>query len=426
MDKTDYESIGKIISSLHMGVTIIDEKGTFVYVDNSYFRVTGLNRSDLEGKNVFDREVLDMFSPCISEQVFIRQEKITAVQRVKNSEELFVTGVPVFDENGEISMVICYSSWEVSSYDDLYGTYSRAGIEKSGTNAARHMDELKSVGVEICESSKSKDSMRLIDIFADAGRSAYIYGPEGAGKHYSAVAAYSKRGGLYEYSCRFTDDNEAARELLDEGGVIKGRDCSVLVLKDIEYLSPRIQRKLIEIAEKKKLILVGLSLKSLEELRNEGRITEGFYHFFKPYQVRVYPLSERADDTKEFIRYYTKLYNHMYSRNVTISPRAENLMICHNWSENINELRGVIERLILTAKRDKINVYNLPEGIAGRDAREFREDTSLKHLLEMYEGDIIREAYKENPTSVALAKKLEISQATAVRKIHKYIGEDNE
>ena len=101
-------------------------------------------------------------------------------------------------------------------------------------------------------------------------------------------------------------------------------------------------------------------------------------------------------------------------------------MICHNWSENINELRGVIERLILTAKRDKINVYNLPEGIAGRDAREFREDTSLKHLLEMYEGDIIREAYKENPTSVALAKKLEISQATAVRKIHKYIGEDNE
>ena len=127
MDKTDYESIGKIISSLHMGVTIIDEKGTFVYVDNSYLRVTGLNRSDLEGKNVFDREVLDMFSPCISEQVFIRREKITAVQRVKNSEELFVTGVPVFDEDGEISMVICYSSWEVSSYDDLYGTYSRAG-----------------------------------------------------------------------------------------------------------------------------------------------------------------------------------------------------------------------------------------------------------------------------------------------------------
>lgn len=423
MDNTDYKRLGDIISCMHMGVTIIDRNGVFVYVGESYLHATGLLRSQIEGKSIFDKAVTDMFSPCVSELVFKHREKLTSVQRVLNSGDLFVTGVPITDDNGELSMVICYSSWEVSSYDDLYGTYSRMDTEYSA--GAKIMDAAVPNGAMIYKSSKSKESMELTEIFAEAGRSVYIYGPEGAGKHFMAVSTYSKLGKVYEYSCRFREDKEIARELLGKDGVMESEKCRVLILKDIDCLSPRMQRHIIEAAVRQSIILVGLSVRPLDELRDEGHITDGFYHFFKPYQVKVCPLSERADDTKELIRYYTGLYNHMYSRNTSISPRAENLMACHNWKENINELKGVIERLVLTAKRDKINVYDLPAEISG-GTRDFSEDTTLNHMMELYEGDIIREAYEKYPTSVALSKRLGISQATAVRKIHKYIGDEGD
>ena len=46
---------------------------------------------------------------------------------------------------------------------------------------------------------------------------------------------------------------------------------------------------------------------------------------------------------------------------------------------------------------------------------------SLDERLEAYEGQIVREAYSQLHTTVAVAKHLGISQATSARKIAKYV-----
>ena len=56
----------------------------------------------------------------------------------------------------------------------------------------------------------------------------------------------------------------------------------------------------------------------------------------------------------------------------------------------------------------------------------FAQNASLKDMLEFYESGLVMRAYEKYRTSVAVAQKLGISQATAVRKIHKYAGRDVE
>ena len=45
--------------------------------------------------------------------------------------------------------------------------------------------------------------------------------------------------------------------------------------------------------------------------------------------------------------------------------------------------------------------------------------------MDAYESQIIREAYRRCGTTVAVARELGISQATAARKIQKYVGNRN-
>lgn len=423
---TDYETIGKIIEQIHMGVTIADKNGIFVYAGNTYLEFTGIEQGWLEGRSAFDKAVLNKFSPCVTAMVYEKREKITTVQHMSGGMELFVTGVPIFGDTGELEMIICYSSWEVTSYDDLYGTYAKAVTADSriyDTAGLRKVDAVNSRENIISASSSTENVNRMLNIFASASRPAYIYGPEGSGKHFLTVQAYSGSRGLYEYNCKFADESEMRHSLFDENGKIRN-DCRILIIRNIDFLSVDLQRCLMRAVFSGNLTIVGISVYSLEKLKSKRKIIDELYNYFRPYTVELLPLSERRNDLNSYIEYYLNLYNHMYSRNVSLSSRAKNILLCCEWKENINEVRAFMERLVLTARSERIDVYNLPGDITPNAEENYIYDTTLKDMIDLYEKDIITSVYEKCQTSVALAKRLGISQATAVRKIHKYVGND--
>lgn len=421
---TDYKELGDILGQIHMGVTIADKNGIFVYAGKSYLDFTGIEQGWLEGRSAFDEAVLERFSPCVTAMVYEKREKITTVQRMRSGVELFVTGIPVFDADGELEMIICHSSWEITSYDDLYGTYAKT---ITADNTSSKYEGIKKVTLHssqdqmICASSKTEAVKRLLNIFASAARPAYVYGPDGCGKHFMAVHAYSGSGGLYEYNCKFSDETEMHRSLFDENEKIRN-GCRVLILRAVECMSRSLQRSLVRCAFSGEVTVIGISVYPLDELKKTGRIIDELYNYFKPYTAEVAPLSERREDLKAYIDYYLNLYNHMYSRNISLSSRAKNILLCCEWKENINEVRAFMERLVLTAESERIDVYNLPAEITPDAAENYTYDSTLKDMMELYEKDIITSIYDKYHTSVALAQRLGISQATAVRKIHKYIG----
>lgn len=414
MSDFNYNELGRILEQIHMGVTIADGSGTFVFVGDSYIEVTGLTPEQLIGKKFFDKNVSPLFSPCVTELVFEKKEKITTVQKVLHGAELFVTGIPVFDKENILQMIICYSSWNA----DFRGDRASASPAPA---AGRTLQSSYGGEKFICASRQSEDAVMLLKTFAAADRPSYICGPQGCGKHFLAYQCYKNSGAVYDYDCHFRNEASIGADLFGSGGIVSSTQCKILILRDIDWLTPKLQLQLIEYCQKYNVLPIGLSRYSLEQLNQGGRITERFYYYFKPYAVECLPLNERPEDLKEFIDYYMKKYNHIYSRSVSLSVQAKNILLGLKWEENISGLRSSIERLVLTAQSDRIDVYSLPKEFTPLASANYTENASLNEMLEFFEGDIIRKTYEKYPTTISLAKKLGISQATAVRKIQKYI-----
>ena len=81
--------------------------------------------------------------------------------------------------------------------------------------------------------------------------------------------------------------------------------------------------------------------------------------------------------------------------------------------------------MVITAQDPIIDVASLPieyTGEAFPQAAFLSQDGTLAERLDAYEAQIIRDSYRRCGTTVAVAKELGISQATAARKVAKYVS----
>ncbi len=423
----DYEQLGHILENIHPGVTIADGNGIFRFVSDSYLNGRNVKGSDIIGKFAGSEEMMEMFSPCVTQTVFETHKRVTTVQKGADSDEAFVTGIPVFCA-GKLEMIISYSSWEIAGFDDLKARYNVLQYQNK-----KLLDEIELMTSRdggrryIAESSRSKDARRLVKVFCEAGCPCYIYGPPGSGKSYLASTIYGKKGTLYSYDCAPVSEEIVEKELLEDSSMISPfSGIYAVIIKHIDRLSPRLQRAVLEKCRKAGIVPVGLSEHSIEELKEADQLTEEFISAFASYQVQVYSLGERAEDLKHFIDYYLGSANEKYARSIELTPRAMGCLLSYDWKENIDEVHRTMERIVLTSEKKRVDVFDLPDRITGGSAEVFAQKASLKDMLEFYESGLILRAYEKHKTSVAVAQKLGISQATAIRKIHKYAGRDVE
>lgn len=423
--RVDYQLLGHILESIHPGVTIADGSGVFRFVSPSYLNGRSVKAEDIIGKFAGSDEMMKMFSPCVTNMVYEGHERVTTVQKGADNDETFVTGIPVFS-GGELSMIISYSSWEITGFDDLRERFNVLQYQNKKLLREIELISNRSSGKKyISESSRSRDARRLAGVFCDAGCPCWIYGPVGSGKSFLASTVYGRKGTLYTYDCAPVGEEVIESELLGESSMISPLSgIYAVVIKHIDRLSPRLQRAVLEKCDSAGVVPVGLSESSIEQLKAANALSEEFAQAFEPYQVQVYSLSERAEDLKCFIEYYLSAANRKYSRSVEFTPRAVGCLLGYEWKENIDELRSTIERIVLTSEKRRVDVFDLPDRITGGSQEVFAQNASLKDMLEFYESGLIVSAYEKYKTSVAVAQKLGISQATAVRKIHKYAGRD--
>lgn len=423
MNYNNYDYIGRIIESIHPSITIADKNGVFVYVGKSCKEYFGVEPDQIIGKRADNPEIEDIFKPCVTQTVYEKREKIVTIQKNYNEQEILVTGLPVFSEEGNLELILCFSSWEINSYADLEKKYNRLKVEND--ELVTQLNELSRKEYMnsnlIGKSQKFQDTERLLKIFSDASRPAFVYGPKGCGKKYLTKMAYSSRGMIFDYNCDLLNEETIEHELLAKKGMLSSAGGRVILIQNIDRMTPRLQKELIQFLKRNGIVVVGICEKSLEQLRKEKKITEDFYNYFISYQVQVYSLSERLEDLNAFIEYYLNYYNSKYARMVHFTPRSMNALLNYEWPENINEVKSAMERIVLTAENEKVDVYQLPRQISQQSADIFKENASLKDMMDFYEKGIIARAYDKYKTTVAVAEHLGISQASATRKIHKYV-----
>jgi DNA-binding NtrC family response regulator len=153
-------------------------------------------------------------------------------------------------------------------------------------------------------------------------------------------------------------------------GLFVTADTGTLFLDEISTMKLDLQAKLLRVLEEKSIRRLGgttetkvdvriiaATNRDLYEMVKAGQFREDLFHRLDVVQLRLPPLRERAEDIPALVGYFLQRYNRELGRNVQgISPAALQLLKGYPWPGNIRQLRNAVERAVLFADGDLLDV----------------------------------------------------------------------
>ncbi len=443
-----------ILEAIYEDILITDGQGKILKVSKSFEDVYGVSNEYILQKTVYEMEEEGVFRPSVIARVIESNEHVTMRQKNSKGKELVVTAVPIKNEHGDIVKVVSFTR-DITDYLNLQKQYSE--LESIVEKYSAEIEELRSKAISIDgvvgNSDKIREIIKVIDKIARFDANVLFLGPSGVGKTMFARILHSRSsrssGPFIEINCAAIPHNLLESELFGyEKGSFTGAGASgkiglielaqggTLMLDEISELPLSLQAKILKVIQDKTITRVGgtieikvdfrlitASNRDMEELISQDKFRRDLYYRLNVVTIYIPALESRKEDILPLTAYFIDKFNEKHQLNKTIHPQAMNLLMRYNWPGNVRELENVLEYAVITSAEDVITMESLPESILNPLGSQnlSRRWSSLTEAMEEYEGMIIRETFKLHNTTVNLAKALQISQPTAVRKIKKYI-----
>ncbi|NWG02558.1 MAG: sigma-54-dependent Fis family transcriptional regulator [Syntrophaceae bacterium] len=232
----------------------------------------------------------------------------------------------------------------------------------------------------------------------------------------------------------FTDAIRTKKGLFEEA------DGGTLFLDEIGELPGPLQVKLLRVLQEGEIRRIGESksikvdvrivvatVKDLTKEVNEGRFREDLFYRLNVLPIHIPPLRERKEDIPLLIQHFINKYNQSMNKNVKgIDHKALEALMDHKWYGNVRELENTIERAIVLAEQDNIELENLPIEI--HEVKEepplepmTDEEYSIKKASKTMEINLIKKALRKTKGNhTHAAKLLEISHRALLYKIKEY------
>jgi DNA-binding NtrC family response regulator len=217
----------------------------------------------------------------------------------------------------------------------------------------------------------------------------------------------------------------------DKKGLFEAAQGGTLFLDEIGYMPLGCQVKLLRAVEERRITPVGSTESIPIELRvvaatnkillNEiavGHFREDLYYRLNVVGVHLPPLRDRREDIQKLVEHFMEKYNKEMGKNcVSVSDRAMNVLMNYEWKGNIRELQNVIERAIIFAETDTIDISDIGLVSVTGDPTE-DPDKTLQDALRSFEKQyIIRILKKHKGDKAQAAKEMGIGVSTLYRKI---------
>jgi len=161
-------------------------------------------------------------------------------------------------------------------------------------------------------------------------------------------------------------------------GLFATADGGTLFLDEISTMKPELQAKLLRVLEDRSIRRLGgntetkvdvrilaASNRDLPELVKTGAFREDLYHRLNVVELRLPPLRERKADIPALVGYFIQKYNREMGHSVQgVSPLALETLKAQEWPGNIRQLRNAIERAMLFADGDTLEIGHFAPDIA--------------------------------------------------------------
>ncbi len=152
-----------------------------------------------------------------------------------------------------------------------------------------------------------------------------------------------------------------------------------LFLDEISTMRPDLQAKLLRVLEDQSIRrlggtsetrvdvrIVAASNRSLPDMVAAGTFREDLYHRLNVVEIHLPPLRDRRDDIPALVGFFIDRYNREMGRSIQgVGPYVIDALKAYHWPGNIRQLRNAIERAMLFADGDHLELAHFVGDIVG-------------------------------------------------------------
>lgn len=445
-----------VIESSYDGIYITNREGVTLRTNSAIERITGIPKEYYLNKNVDALMKRGILENSVTEKVIKNKRSVSLVQLNYLGKETLLTGNPVFDDQGEVESVVT-NIRDLSDLNNLQTALREAN--KLNQSYQQEIERLKGRNSYIDGKTVVKNK-RMQFIYDTAKRIAnvqatvLILGETGVGKDVLAKYIFntSERritGKYIKVNCGAIPANLLESELFGyTGGAFTGANKNgkpgmfemahkgVLFLDEIGEMPLDLQVKLLRVIQEREIQRVGATStqkidvrliaatnRNLKEMVQEGTFREDLYYRLNVIPIAIPPLRERKEEIHSFIQIFLNEINDKYGMKKELDAELTSFFYRYHWPGNIRELSNLLEQMVLLNGETLLEIEHLPveyQNEEGVSSFKNTERLTLKKAVELAEENLLRRAVEKYTTTYELAKALDTSQPTIVRKLKKY------
>jgi two-component system response regulator HydG len=242
----------------------------------------------------------------------------------------------------------------------------------------------------------------IIEAVAPSNASVLIVGESGTGKELVSRAIHNKsprrKGPFVALNCGAFPREILENELFghekgaftgainEKPGAFEQADGGTLFLDEVAEMEPDIQVKFLRALEQrafrrlggKKEVQVDIRVvaatnKNVEDALKEGKLRDDLYHRLAVIPIYLPPLRERTGDIRLLAEEFLRRYGGEQGKDIKgFSEGALEFIETYRWPGNVRELKNAIERAVILAKGELIEVTDLQPRNLGLDEAELR------------------------------------------------------
>ncbi|AIY04614.1 transcriptional regulator, Fis family [Planococcus sp. PAMC 21323] len=421
----------EIIETYDEDIIVTTREGRIIKASKCSGDAYGVTAEELLGKSVYDLEAAGIFSPAITPLVLKQKKKVVIRQNTPSGKKALITGIPLFNDSGEVDFVVSYS-YDMSQLMVMkeYLVNLEAEMSKVKGELAHLRNQQLHVEGCVMESPSSSRALQIASKMSQLEVPVVICGEPGTGKTALAKFIHSqssrKNAAFIEVNCSAIPESvfEISFTGLGDEGYINLAAGGTLVLNEIEQLSLASQAILYKILQQPHTARVlAISTTSIEEAVTAGKFREDLFYFLHLASIELFPLRERPEDLDQTISRVIEELNQKYTQQKSITDDLYFHLLQLPWKGNFRELRNVLERSYIENESVLITLDDLP--ITYQPDSDERigfelQGQTLPHILESVEKKVVLNAQKRYRTTTEMAHILGISQPSVVRKLKKY------
>jgi two-component system, NtrC family, response regulator AlgB len=227
-----------------------------------------------------------------------------------------------------------------------------------------------------------------------------------------------------------------AAAIADVPGKVQEADGGTLLLDEVGDLTPDAQARLLrflndrtyerlgEARERQADVrLIAATNCDLEAEGRTGRFREDLFYRLNVVTLTLPALRERPEDVLLLAGHYLSIFSRKQRRlNLRFSPAVEHAMQAHLWPGNVRELRNAVERAVILAPREILDLADLGLSAAPPSYADGVAQPRVGALvsLESLEREHIARVIARSSSLEAAARVLDIDATTLQRKRKRY------